>query len=134
MHGVRLYDAVSSLELVFLSNRLGLVDLTIAALYKQRWQIEWFFNWRKQHLNIQHPFGNFFGNSLDAVRSKTWIAVCTYLIALVAHHGLHTELSLRNFSHLVKVNMFEKFTLAQMVVNALKDESFKELKSQVDLF
>lgn len=68
------------------------------------------------------------------MRSQIWIAVCTYLIALIAHKGLHTELSLRNFLHLVEVNMFEKISLAQMVDNALKDESFEELKSQVDLF
>lgn len=55
-------------------------------------------------------------------------------MALVAHHGLHTELSLRNFLHLVEVNMFEKITLAKMVDYALKDENFEELKSQVELF
>lgn len=60
--------------------------------------------------------------------------MCTYLMALVAHHGLHTELSLRNFLHLVEVNMFEKITLAKMVDYALKDENFEELKSQVELF
>jgi hypothetical protein len=127
---VRFYDAVSCLELVFLTNRLDLSALTIAAIYKQRWQIELFFKWLKQNLNIQH----FFGNSLNAVRSQIWIAVCTYLIALIAHHGLHTELSLRNFLHLVEVNMFEKITLARMVDNALKHDSFEELKSQAELF
>ena len=121
---------MSCLELVFLTNRFDLSALTIAAIYKQRWQIELFFKWLKQNLNIQH----FFGNSLNAVRSQIWIAVCTYLIALIAHRELRTELSLRNFLHLVEVNMFEKLTLAQMVGNALKDESFEALKSQVEMF
>ena len=88
-----------------------------------------FFKWPKQNLNIQH----FYGNSLNAVRSQIWIAVCTYLIALIAHRRLNTDQSLRNFLHLVEVNMFEKITLAQMVDNALSDDSFKELKSQVEL-
>jgi hypothetical protein len=127
---VRFYDAVSCLELVFLTNRLDLPALTIAAIYKQRWQIELFFKWLKQNLNIQH----FFGNSMNAVRSQIWIAVCTYLMALIAHHGLNTELSLRNFLHLVEVNMFERITLAQMLDNALTDESFEQMKSQADLF
>ena len=127
---VRFYDSTSCLELVFLTNRFDLPALTIAAIYKQRWQIELFFKWLKQNLNIQH----FFGNSLNAVRSQIWIAVCTYLIALIAHHGFNTALSLRNFLHLVEVNMFEKITLAQMVDNALKEDSFEELKSQVELF
>ena len=127
---VRFYDAVSCLELVFLTNRLDLSALTIAAIYKQRWQIELFFKWLKQNLNIQH----FFGNSLNAVRTQIWIAACTYLIALIAHKRLNTELSLRNFLHLVEVNMFEKISLAHMVDNALKGENVKPIQSQVDLF
>lgn len=127
---VRFYDAVSCLELVFLTNRLDLSALTIAAIYKQRWQIELFFKWLKQNLNIQH----FFGNSLNAVRSQIWIAVCTYLMALIAHKRLHTELSLRNFLHLVEVNMFEKITLAQMVASAIRAESVQPPQSQVELF
>ena len=68
------------------------------------------------------------------MRSQIWIAVCTYLIALIAHRRLNTDLSLRNFLHSGEVNMFEKITLAQMVDNALSDDSFKELTSQVELF
>jgi Transposase DDE domain/Domain of unknown function (DUF4372) len=127
---VRFYDAVSCLELVFLSNRLDLPALTIAAIYKQRWQIELFFKWLKQNLNIQH----FFGNSLNAVRSQIWIAVCTYVMALIAHKRLNTELSLRNFLHLVEVNMFEKITLAQMVANAATTDSIDAPASQAELF
>ena len=84
----------------------------------------------KQNLNIQH----FFGNSLNAVRTQIWIAVCTYLMALIAHKRLNTELSLRNFLHLVEVNMFEKISLAHMVDNALGGESVKPIQSQVELF
>lgn len=53
---------------------------------------------------------------------------------LIAHKRLNTGLSLLNFLHLVEVNMFERITLAQMVDNVLSDDSFKELKSQVELF
>ena len=127
---VRFYDATSCLELVFLTNRLDLSALSIAAIYKQRWQIELFFKWLKQNLNIQH----FFGNSLNAVRSQIWIAVCTYLMALIAHKRLDTQLSLRNFLHLVEVNMFEKITLTQMVANAIRAETVEPSTSQVELF
>ncbi len=127
---VRFFDSVSCLELVFLSNRLDLPALSIAAIYKQRWQIELFFKWLKQNLNIQH----FFGNSLNAVRSQIWIAVCTYLLALIAHKRLNTDLSLRNFLHLVEVNMFEKVPLSQVVANTLKHDCLKALKTQVELF
>jgi Transposase DDE domain/Domain of unknown function (DUF4372) len=127
---VRFYDATSCLELVFLTNRLDLSALTIAAIYKQRWQIELFFKWLKQNLNIQH----FFGNSLNAVRSQIWIAVCTYLMALIVHKQLNTALSLRNFLHLVEVNMFEKITLAKMVASATSGDGVKPLQSQAELF
>jgi IS4 transposase len=113
------YDAVSCLELVFLTNRLDLSALSIAAIYKQRWQIELFFKWLKQSLSVKH----FFGNSLNAVRSQVWIAVCTYLMALIAHKELNADISLRNFLHLVAVNMFEKITLTKMVTNAIRGEN-----------
>jgi transposase len=130
MRRVRFYDAVSCLELVFLTDRLDLSALTIAAIYKQRWQVELFFKWLKQNLNVKH----FFGNSLNAVKSQIWIAVCTYLMALIAHKELATDISLRNFLHLVEVNMFEKITMAQMVNNAIRGDDFAHIHAQTELF
>lgn len=127
---VRFYDAVSCLELVFLTNRLDLPALTIAAIYKQRWQVELFFKWLKQNLNVKH----FFGNSLSAVRSQIWIAVCTYLMALIAYKGFEADISLRNFLHLVEVNILEKITLAQMVNNAIRGDDFAQIHAQTELF
>jgi hypothetical protein len=77
---------------------------------------------------------HFFGNSLNAVKSQIWIAVCVYLIALIAHKELGMDISLRNFLHLVEVNMFEKITLKQMVTNALRNEEVEVLQSQDELF
>jgi hypothetical protein len=127
---VEFFDEKTQLDLVFLSNRLDLPALTIAAIYKQRWQIELFFKWLKQNLMVKH----FFGNSLNAVKSQIWIAVCVYLIALMAHKELGIGISLRNFLHLVEVNMFEKITLKQMVANALHSEEVEVLQSQDELF
>ena len=127
---VRFYDASTCLELVFLSNRLDLPPLTIAAIYKQRWQIELFFKWLKQNLCIQH----FFGNSFNAVKSQIWIAVCAYLLALIAHRPFRDQLSLRNFLHLLEVNMFEKITLAQMVANSIRSQEPDPSPLQSELF
>ena len=127
---VAFFDEKSQLDLVFLSNRLDLPALTIAAIYKQRWQIELFFKWLKQNLTVKH----FFGNSLNAVKSQIWIAVCVYLIALIAHKEIGMGISLRNFLHLVEVNMFEKITLKQMVSNALQGEEVSVLQSQDEMF
>lgn len=115
---------------MFLSNRLDLPALSIAAIYKQRWQVELFFKWLKQNLNVQH----FFGNSLNAVRSQVWIAVCTYLMALIAHKPFQAQISLRNFMHLVEVNMFERTPLAQMVANAIASEPAIPTIIQPELF
>ena len=127
---VEFFDEKTQLDLVFLSNRLDLSAMTIAAIYKQRWQIELFFKWLKQNLMVKH----FFGNSLNAVKSQIWIAVCVYLIALIAHKELGMGISLRNFLHLVEVNMFEKITLKQMVTNAIHNEEVEVLQLQDELF
>ena len=124
------YPLFTDKFLVFLTNRLDLPALTIAAIYKQRWQIELFFKWLKQNLTVKH----FFGNSLNAVKSQIWIAVCVYLIALIAHKETGMDISLRNFLHLVEVNMFEKITLKQMVSNALQGEQASVLQSQEEMF
>ena len=127
---VAFFDEKTQLDLVFLSNRMDLPALTIAAIYKQRWQIELFFKWLKQNLTVKH----FFGNSLNAVKSQIWIAVCVYLIALIAHKDVGIDISLRNFLHLVEVNMFEKITLQQMVSTALQGEALSELQAQQEMF
>jgi hypothetical protein len=127
---VRYYDAQTHVELVLLSNRLDLPALTIAAIYKQRWQIELFFKWLKQNLNVQH----FFGNSLNAVRTQIWIAVCTYLLALVAHKPFAKHISLRNFMHVAEANMLEKVTLTEMVEAAVSLDNSEICLTQPQLF
>lgn len=92
---VQFFDAQSQLDLVFLTNRFDLSAQTVAAIYKQRWQVEQFFKWLKQNLTIKH----FFGNSLNAVKSQIWIAICTYLIAVLAHKSLKTEMTTRNWTY-----------------------------------
>ena len=126
---VAFFDAKSERELVFLSNRIDLDATTIALIYKQRWQVELFFKWLKQNLVIKH----FFGNSLNAVKLQIWIAICTYLIAVISHQSLREKISLRNFLHLIEANMFEKITLKQMVETALDGIEINELNRQAVL-
>lgn len=127
---IRFFDRDSGLHLIFLTNRFDLPAHTIAAIYKQRWQIELFFKWLKQNLCIKH----FYGNSLNAVKSQIWIAVCVYLLALIARKELKLELPLQLFLQLIEVNMFERVSLQQMVKNALPDLENRLLSSQLDLF
>lgn len=111
-------DPETGKHLVFLTNLFEPPALTIAAIYKNRWQIELFFKWLKQNLAIKH----FFGNSINAVKAQIWTAVCTYLLVLIAikHHRLHVSPQI--FLHLVETNIFEKITLDQLVANATLHE------------
>lgn len=108
-------DPETGKRLVFLTNLFEPPALTIAAIYKNRWQIELFFKWLKQNLSVKH----FFGNSINAVKAQIWIAVCAYLLVLIAikHHRL--PVSPQIFLHLIETNIFEKITLDQLVANAI---------------
>ena len=113
-------DPETGKHLVFLTNLHDVPALTIAAIYKNRWQIELFFKWLKQNLAVKH----FFGNSINAIKAQIWVAVCAYLLVLIAikHHRL--PVSPQIFLHLIETNIFEKITLDQLVANAvLKEEN-----------
>ena len=122
-------DPETGKHLVFLTNLVEPPALTIAAIYKNRWQIELFFKWLKQNLAVKH----FFGNSINAVKAQIWIAVCTYLMVLIAikHHRL--PVSPQIFLHLIETNIFEKITLDQLVANAVLNEENQPAGNQLIL-
>jgi IS4 transposase len=123
-------DQESGLHLVFLTNRFDLPALTIAAIYKQRWQIELFFKWLKQNLTVKH----FFGNSENAVKAQIWIAICTYLLVLIAKKRLNLAASPQILLNLIEVNMFEKISIHQMVTDALLNFDDIDPNNQLKLF
>ncbi len=122
-------DPETGKHLVFLTNLFEPPALTIAAIYKNRWQIELFFKWLKQNLAVKH----FFGNSINAVKAQIWIAVCAYLLVLITikHHRL--PVSPLIFLHLIKTNIFEKITLDQLVANAVLNEENQPASNQLIL-
>lgn len=111
---IEFHDAASGLHLVFLTNRFDLPALTIAQIYKERWKVELFFKWLKQHLMVKH----FFGNSENAVKAQIWIAICAYLTVLIAHKQLRLKISLHLFMHLIETNIFEKVGLHDLAESA----------------
>jgi transposase len=127
---VRFFDEATCLELVFLTDRLDLPALTIAQIYKQRWQVELFFKWLKQHLSIDH----FFGNSQNAVKTQVWIAICVYLITLMMRKKLKLDVELSTLMHLLEVNLFEKVSIEQMVRQAMLPQYTAEASYQKELF
>ncbi len=122
-------DPESAKELVFLTNRFDLAATTIARLYKHRWQIELFFKWLKQNLAVKH----FFGNSVNAVKSQIWCAICAYLEVLITIRRLHLPVSPQILLHLIETNIFEKISLDQLVNNAISGDLEPEAANQLIL-
>ena len=99
-------------RLVFLTNNFALKPELIAALYRQRWQVELFFKWIKQHLRIKV----FFGTSENAVKTQIWIAISTYLLIAIAKKRLHLEQhSLYEILQILSLSMFENIPINQLL-------------------
>jgi hypothetical protein len=126
---VAFYDETTKLNRVFLTNRYDLPALTIAQIYKERWKIELFFKWLKQNLTVKH----FFGNSANAVKAQIWIAVCVYLMVLIARKTLKLDITMQLLLHALEANMFDKMTLQELVKSARSTEPDPTLDSQLDL-
>jgi hypothetical protein len=101
---IRFKDPDSGKTLVFLTNNTALPALTIAALYKSRWQVELFFKWIKQHLRIK----KFLGTSENAVKTQIWCAVSTYVLIAIVKKQLHLNASLYTCLQILSVSVFEK--------------------------
>ena len=97
-------DAETGKRFVFLTNNFDLPALTIAHLYKCRWQVELFFRWIKQHLRIK----SFFGTSPNAVKTQVWIAICIYVLVAIIRKELKVEHSLHEILQILSVSLFEK--------------------------
>ena len=101
---VRFYDEDTKNDLEFLTNNFELPALTIAKLYKQRWQVELFFKWIKQHLRIKA----FFGTSRNAVETQIWIAISIYLLIAIVKKTLKLDESLYTLSQILSLSLFER--------------------------
>ena len=108
---VRYFDAETKRYLVFLSNNLQIPALSVARLYKLRWQVELFFRWIKQNLRIKH----FFGNSGNAVRTQIWISVAVYLMIAILHKQLKLPGTLHRTLQILSVHPFETMTLHELL-------------------
>ena len=114
---VRYHDAETGKTLVFLTNTFVIPALTVAALYKNRWQVELFFKWIKQHLRIKQ----FYGTSENAVKTQIWIAVSLYVLVAIVRKRLALDASLYTLLQILSVTLFEKIELKQ----ALSVEEYK---------
>jgi hypothetical protein len=108
---VRYYDTETDKTPVFLTNNFLLPAITIAQLYKQRWQVELFFKWIKQNLRIK----SFYGTSENAVKTQIWIAISVYLLVAIIRKRLNIRESLYTMLQVLSVSVFERTSLYQLL-------------------
>lgn len=127
---VRFYDGEHQRSLVFLTNHFGLPALTVARLYQQRWQVELFFRWIKQHLRIKV----FYGTSANAVRTQLWVAVGVYALIALLKKRLGSDASLYEILQILSVSVFDKTPVNQLFQPFHSQNENAPLSNQLDLF
>ncbi len=127
---IHYFDSETGNRFVFLTNNFTLPALTIAQLYKCRWQVELFFKWIKQHLQIKA----FYGTSLNAVKTQIWIAISIYVLVAIAKKELRIERSLSEILQILDVAIFEKEPLLQMLSQSAIPNSETTARKQLSLF
>lgn len=127
---VTYFDGETKRRLVFLTNNLTLSALTIAGLYRCRWQVELFFKWIKQHLRIKA----FYGTSMNAVKTQVWIAISVYVLVAIVKRELKVERSLYEILQILSLTLFEKTPIFQALTVKNVPDSIPHDPKQLNLF
>jgi transposase len=127
---VRFKDPETGKTLVFLTNQMTFPAATICALYKNRWHVELFFKWIKQHLRIKR----FFGTSENAVKTQIWIAVSVYVLIAIVKKRLNLDASLYTLLQILSVTLFEKMPLQQAFPSSDSSSDSITINNQLNLF
>jgi hypothetical protein len=124
------YDAENDRRFVFLTNNFTLPALTIAKLYKCRWQVELFFKWIKQNLHIKA----FYGTTDNAVRIQVWIAISVYVLVAIVRKELGVERSLSEILQILSLTLFEKTPIFQALSESKLQDPEQASSNQLNLF
>jgi hypothetical protein len=127
---VRYFDAETNQRLGFLTNNFSLPAITIAQIYKCRWQVELFFKWIKQHLRIKA----FFGTSENAVKTQIWIAVSVYVLVAIVRKRMSLDSSLYQILQILSLTLFEKTPILRALQASDSQEEFLDPSNQLILF
>jgi hypothetical protein len=127
---IRFKDPQTGKRLIFLTNNFALPALTIADLYRCRWQVELFFKWIKQHLRIKQ----FYGTSENAVKTQIWIAVSVYVLVAIVKKRLNISASLYEMLQILSLTMFEKTSLNTLLSTVGTELNDADLSNQMNLF
>jgi len=127
---IKYFNSEKNKKFIFLTNNFSLPAITIALLYRQRWQIELFFRWIKQHLRIK----SFFGNSANSVKTQVWIAISVYVLLVIIKKKLKIEVSLYTFLQVISISIFEKTPIFQLFQNDDYTSNHGSVSNQLFLF
>jgi IS4 transposase len=130
MRQVSYLDLETNQRFKFLTNNFVLPALTIAQIYKSRWQVELFFKWIKQHVRIKA----FYGVSENAVKTQIWIAVAVYVLVAITRKRLGLEASLYQILQILSVTLFEKTPILQAFQDAASQDDLTGDSNQLILF
>jgi hypothetical protein len=111
---IRYRDPETGKRLTFLTNNFNLPALTVADLYRCRWQVELFFKWIKQHLRIK----SFYGTSMNAVKTQIWIAICVYVLVAILKKRLKVDQDLYTILQILSITLFEKVPILQALTSS----------------
>ena len=118
---VGFWDEEQKREFVFLTNAMHISALQVAELYKNRWQVELFFKWLKQHLKIK----KFWGTTENAVRVQIYSAICTYCLVAIVQHDMHLDRSTYEILQILSISLTDK-TLLRDLFDKTKFQNDKE--------
>jgi hypothetical protein len=127
---VKYYDKKTDRTFVFLTNNFTLPPITIAELYRCRWQVELFFKWIKQNLRIK----SFYGTSENAVKTQIWIAVSVYVLVAIMKKELRLQPSLYTLLQILSVSIFERVPIFQLLTQANYETDIRVKSIQLNLF
>ncbi len=127
---IRYRDPETHKTQVFLTNDFSLPALTVAQLYRRRWQVELFFQWIKQHLRIKA----FYGTSANAVRSQIWIAISVHVLLAILRERLAIQRDLYTLLQILSLYPFEKVPLAQALAGPAYTSEDPDIRNQLSLF
>jgi hypothetical protein len=127
---VKYHDAQTGKTFNFLTNNFAIPAQTVADLYRNRWQVELFFKWIKQHLRIK----TFFGTSENAVKSQIWIAISIYVLVAIIKKRLNLKADLYTILQVLSLTLFEKTSLKQILTGSDYAEESLETHNQLNLF
>ena len=128
---IRYCDEDNSREFVFFTNALTLNPLTVALLYKNRWQIELFFKWLKQHLKIK----KFWGTTENAVRIQIYSAICAYCLVAIVQHDMRLERSTYEVLQILSMSLTDTTHLRDLFDKTIfKNDKDRSGSSEPNLF